>query len=822
MAVYRDFDYDLRINGTLTVSGNTTIPSSNLTVGGTISGNMIKGDGSQLTNLPIPVATSTPSDGSTSPISSDWAFDHISKTGVNGGHLPSAGTTTQYLRGDGSWATPPNTNYYVSSVSSTDGGKGTMTLNRSGLGALTINLSHDHNDIYYTETEINTLLNGKADSSHTHNYDNYQYWTLNGSNISSAESVTIQGSGATTVSMSGNVLTINSTDTDTNTWRPIDTTPALGNTANSISSDWASQHKDSTGVGGHIPTGGTTSKYLRGDGTWQTPPNTNNYVTSISGNGNGIFYLNRNGLSQLTLDLSHNHDDRYYTETEVNTLLSGKADSSHTHPYDNYQSWKIQVGGGTTEDIGSGEAVNFVGSGATSISRNGNTITISSTDTDTNTHRPIHDSPVDGATTTSISSNWAFDHTSTTGIGSHVPTGGTTSTFLRGDGVWATVSTTDTNNYLTSVTGNGNGTVTFKRSGLGDLTWNASHTHSEYLSNGDNQTVGNSFSVKGSMFVGINSTYGNVAGSIYIRNSSGNNVIQIVGDGTTKSSTVKAYINNNGDATFDGTLSGHTLKVTNRNEVTNLNAEMVGGTSGKDVGVKQTAYELGGSGVHSGLAVVQEGDGQQTQIRINSGVAYTSTGKRIDWSGGGYTLSAPSSTTNSHRYDSVYIAGPSEGNNEGKINHVQGTYSGTPTAPSIPSDGILLAHVYMGSNQGTITNDKITDKRDWKPFSFISDKIEIRKPIYINDGLTSWSSTVSVLKPMRNNKTNMSIIFSAGQTVRTWNHDNNAGTNYIVRLSCNSPEPHVYWSGKYNNSITINLDDVCETDVTVDVSIEYY
>src|SRR5690606_38384877 len=27
----------------------------------------------------------------------------------------------------------------------------------------------------------------------------------------------------------------------------------------------------------------------------------------------------------------HTHDDRYYTETEVDTLLSGKANTSHTH-----------------------------------------------------------------------------------------------------------------------------------------------------------------------------------------------------------------------------------------------------------------------------------------------------------------------------------------------------------------------------------------------------------------------------------------------------------------------------------------------------------
>ena len=42
---------------------------------------------------------------------------------------------------------------------------------------------------------------------------------------------------------------------------------------------------------------------------------------------------------------------------------------------------------------------------------------------------------------------------------------------------------TDTNYYLSGVTGSGNGTVTFKRKGLTtDITWDASHTHSGYAS----------------------------------------------------------------------------------------------------------------------------------------------------------------------------------------------------------------------------------------------------------------------------------------------------------------------------------------------------
>ena len=62
--------------------------------------------------------------------------------------------------------------------------------------------------------------------------------------------------------------------------------------------------------------------------------------------------------------------------------------------------------------------IEFVGGGATTVTQATNEITITSTDTNTNTFRGIHDAPVNGATTTSISSNWAFDNVKTA-----VPTG---------------------------------------------------------------------------------------------------------------------------------------------------------------------------------------------------------------------------------------------------------------------------------------------------------------------------------------------------------------------------------------------------------------
>ena len=45
---------------------------------------------------------------------------------------------------------------------------------------------------------------------------------------------------------------------------------------------------------------------------------------------------------------SHTHDDRYYTETEVNTLLNGKAASGHNHSASNITSGTLSVARGGT------------------------------------------------------------------------------------------------------------------------------------------------------------------------------------------------------------------------------------------------------------------------------------------------------------------------------------------------------------------------------------------------------------------------------------------------------------------------------------------
>jgi len=211
----------------------------------------------------------------------------------------------------------------------------------------------------------------------------------------------------------------------------------------------------------------------------------NNYADALSfSTSNGVLTLGRNGsLANLTVDLdgryltslpSHNHNSLYDaigSADEVNTrineevlpLFDEKLDSS-VNP--------IKAATVSNDTI--------------TFTRADNT-TFNVTTSDSNTWRAIHDTPVDGATTTSISSNWAFDNVKKAVPSNAVFTDTNTqltdaqvrSKFSAGSNVSisssgvisSTDTNTDTNNYLSSASFNtGNGVLTLNRSGLGAVT----------------------------------------------------------------------------------------------------------------------------------------------------------------------------------------------------------------------------------------------------------------------------------------------------------------------------------------------------------------
>ena len=203
---------------------------------------------------------------------------------------------------------------------------------------------HTHDDRYYTEAEIDQKLQGlptaghkhtKSDitdfpalgtaaaknagdfaaASHTHDYAGS---SSAGGAANSANKLNKNAGSATQgvyfkdgvpVAMTctlGKSVPADAKFTDTNTWRGIQDNLTSTATDQSLS---ANQGKVLKG----LLDGKAASSHTHDD-RYYTESEMN---TKLNGKANA----------------SHTHDDRYYTESEMNTKLNGKANSSHTHNY---------------------------------------------------------------------------------------------------------------------------------------------------------------------------------------------------------------------------------------------------------------------------------------------------------------------------------------------------------------------------------------------------------------------------------------------------------------------------------------------------------
>ena len=71
------------------------------------------------------------------------------------------------------------------------------------------------------------------------------------------------------------------------------------------------------------------------------------------------------GLLESKADSSHNHDGRYYTESEITNLLSGKSDTSHTHDGRYYTESEVDTKLGTKQATITGGASTIASSNLT-------------------------------------------------------------------------------------------------------------------------------------------------------------------------------------------------------------------------------------------------------------------------------------------------------------------------------------------------------------------------------------------------------------------------------------------------------------------------
>lgn len=192
--------------------------------------------------------------------------------------------------------------------------------------------SHNHDERYYTETEMNSKLAEKATKVHTHtksevglgNVDNtadatksVKYAISAGSASSAAALTSNAGSSTQPVYFSGG--------------KPIACSYTLGKSvpADALFTDHTYGNmkgatSSSAGSAGLVPAPniGEQLKFLRADGTWVIPTNTTYSVGTTSYSGTTKLYTSTGSATDGTM-----------TQNAITTALNGKSATSHTHNY---------------------------------------------------------------------------------------------------------------------------------------------------------------------------------------------------------------------------------------------------------------------------------------------------------------------------------------------------------------------------------------------------------------------------------------------------------------------------------------------------------
>ena len=342
------------------------------------------------------------------------------------------GTTAQYLRSDGdgtfTWATPvdTNTNTQLSTEAVQDiaGGMINISAAQSGMG------------VTYNDTT------GKIDFnlSHTHSYDNYSWWgfqalnssgtSLGSSIITSTDYAKFRAGSNVTLSWADDQITINSTDTDTNTWRPITSTPSNGATTTSISSDWAFDNVKTPVPSGALFTDTDTNTQL-----------SQAQVGTFATNEGFIKTDTNTQLSQAQVGTFATAEG--FIKTDTNTQLSqaqvGTYATNEGFIKTDTNTWRPVTAGGNA--LSTSETLTFVAGTGVTITESAGSVTINSTASGGISLTSLSaDSPILYSNTTGV-----FSHATSAG-NKHIPSGGLTNQILRysasGTAVWSNEQST--------------------------------------------------------------------------------------------------------------------------------------------------------------------------------------------------------------------------------------------------------------------------------------------------------------------------------------------------------------------------------------------
>lgn len=113
--------------------------------------------------------------------------------------------------------------------------------------------------------------------------------------------------------------------------------------------------------------------------------------------------------------------------------------------------------------------------------------------------------------------------------------------------------------------------------------------------------------------------------------------------------------------------------------------------------------EKSGYGIYTGLGVTAQGTPNMT-VSVAAGTIYMADGQRFA-SGGNAALAVTAANTSNPRIDIIYVSAT------GIISYLAGTAAASPTVPTVPIGGQLLAQIAVAANATTITGANITDCR---------------------------------------------------------------------------------------------------------------
>ncbi len=375
-----------------------------------------------------------------------------------------------------------------------------------------------------------------------------------------------------------------------------------------------------------------------------------------------------------------------------------------------------------------------------------------------------------------------------------------------------------------------NSSINIKSTGTGNVRINGNIAYHEgnFNSSGfvrsdtTGQQVTGDFSIvdNSTLYIG---TGANKSGVVMIKGA-GANMIQIDGANGTKLSGIKIYMNASGNADFSGTVTANKIVVADTEMVPNLNAETLAGKKELDFAKTVSILESSGYGVYSGLVVSAQTPTPNMSVRVSTGIVYTDTGRRYSIIQTDQSIIAASTTY--PRQDIVFIygslnaAGSPSGALEGTVGYKDGTPAAAPVDPIIPTGAIKLARIILGASQGTVQTANIVSLIELKHFTYDNTGFHIRRqPLSIESNITSDSTTVVITKPIKGTSWAKSHTISAGSRSITWTHNLGLGASYVLSLSCNSPNRHVYWESKTTNSVIIWIDDITDVAVVIDAVI---